>query len=157
MGYGQGSHLPLLLACSQSMALMWSWKNQICGNAGWNPLRPSRCDVHVHQSWRNIDDFKERAKVVVKESFHKHRHGDAWTNYFWTYYHQFGKWQYLSWFSIQNCFVIMLFILVHCVYVYRIMDGGCSKSAPFQPKHPSEHWNISWCVETLVCSWHKWP
>jgi len=21
------------------------------------------------------------------------------------------------------------------------MDGGCSKSAPFQPKHPSEHLN----------------
>jgi len=29
----------------------------------------------------------------------------------------------------------MLFILVHYVYVCKIMDGGCSKSAPFQPKH----------------------
>ena len=38
-----------------------------------------------------IDDFKERGRVVVRESFHKHRPGDAWTNYFWTYYHQFGK------------------------------------------------------------------
>ncbi len=53
MGYGQGSHLPLLLACFQSMALLWYWKNQRCGSAGWNPSRPSWCDVHVHQSWRN--------------------------------------------------------------------------------------------------------
>jgi len=37
------------------------------------------------------------------------------------------------------CFVIMLFILVHYVYVCRIMDGRCLKSAPFQPRHPSEH------------------
>jgi hypothetical protein len=29
-----------------------------------------------------IDDFKEHGRVVVKESFHKHRLGDAWTNYF---------------------------------------------------------------------------
>jgi hypothetical protein len=53
--------------------------------------------------------------------------------------------------------VVMLFILVHCVYVCKIMDGGCSKSAPFQPRHPNEHWIISWCVETLACSWHKRP
>jgi len=58
---------------------------------------------------------------------------------------------------VFNFFVIMLFILVHCVYVCKIMDGGCSKSAPFQARHPSEHWIISWCVETLVCSWHKRP
>jgi hypothetical protein len=38
-----------------------------------------------------IDDFKERGRVDVRESLHKHRPGDAWTNYFWTYYHQFGK------------------------------------------------------------------
>jgi hypothetical protein len=61
----------------------------------------------------------------------------------------------LSWSNIQNSFVIMLFILVHCVYVCRIMDGWCSKSAPFQPRHLNEHWIISWCVETLVCSWYK--
>jgi hypothetical protein len=48
MGYGQGSHLLLLLACSQSMALTWYWKNQRCGGAKWNPPRPSWCDVHVH-------------------------------------------------------------------------------------------------------------
>jgi len=34
-----------------------------------------------------IDDFKERGRVVVRESLHKHKHGDAWTNYFSTYYH----------------------------------------------------------------------
>jgi hypothetical protein len=28
----------------------------------------------------------------VRKNLHKHRPGDAWTNYFWTYYHQFGKW-----------------------------------------------------------------
>jgi hypothetical protein len=38
-----------------------------------------------------IDDFKERGKVNVKKNLYKHRLGDAWTNYFWTYYHQFGK------------------------------------------------------------------
>jgi hypothetical protein len=32
-----------------------------------------------------IDDFKEHGKVVVRENLHKHRPGDAWTNYFWTY------------------------------------------------------------------------
>jgi hypothetical protein len=32
-----------------------------------------------------IDDFKERGRVAVKENFHKHRPGDVWTNYFWTY------------------------------------------------------------------------
>jgi hypothetical protein len=40
---------------------------------------------------KKINDFKERGRVVVKESFYKHRPGDAWTNYFWIYYHQFGK------------------------------------------------------------------
>jgi hypothetical protein len=38
-----------------------------------------------------IDDFKEHGRVVVRKNLHKHRPGDAWTNYFWTYYHQFGK------------------------------------------------------------------
>jgi hypothetical protein len=38
-----------------------------------------------------IDDFKEREKIVMGESFHKNRPGDAWTNYFLTYYHQFGR------------------------------------------------------------------
>jgi hypothetical protein len=28
----------------------------------------------------------------MKESLHKHKLGDAWTNYFWIYYRQFGKW-----------------------------------------------------------------
>jgi len=38
-----------------------------------------------------IDDFKECGRVDVRENLHKHGLGDAWTNYFWTYYHQFGK------------------------------------------------------------------
>jgi hypothetical protein len=46
---------------------------------------------------------------------------------------------------------------MYCVYVCRIMDGGCSKSAPFQPRHPNEHWIISWCVEMLAYYWHKGP
>ncbi len=29
-----------------------------------------------------IDDFKECGKVDVRENLHKHRPGDAWTNYF---------------------------------------------------------------------------
>jgi hypothetical protein len=38
-----------------------------------------------------IDDFKERGRVDVRKNLHKHKLGDAWTNYFWIYYHQFGK------------------------------------------------------------------
>jgi hypothetical protein len=41
MGYGQGSHLLLLLACSQSMALTWYQRSQKCGHVGCNPPRPS--------------------------------------------------------------------------------------------------------------------
>jgi hypothetical protein len=37
------------------------------------------------------DDFKEGGRVDVKGNLYKHKLGDAWTNYFWTYYHQFGK------------------------------------------------------------------
>jgi len=29
-----------------------------------------------------IDDFKERGRVAVRKSLHKHRPCDAWTNYF---------------------------------------------------------------------------
>ncbi len=29
-----------------------------------------------------VDDFKEHGRVVVKETLHKHRPNDAWTNYF---------------------------------------------------------------------------
>jgi len=36
---------------------------------------------------KTIDDFKECGRVVVRENLHKHRPGDVWTNYFWTYYH----------------------------------------------------------------------
>jgi hypothetical protein len=28
----------------------------------------------------------------VRKSLHKHKPADVWTNYFCTYYHQFGKW-----------------------------------------------------------------
>ncbi len=39
---------------------------------------------------------------------------------------------------------------MHCVYVCKIMDGGCSNSAPFQPRHPNiesyhgalKHWLV---------------
>ncbi len=31
---------------------------------------------------KTIYDFKQRGRVVVKESLHKHRSGDVWTNYF---------------------------------------------------------------------------
>jgi hypothetical protein len=40
---------------------------------------------------KTIDDFKKHGRVVMRENLHKHKPGDAWTNYFWTYYHQFGK------------------------------------------------------------------
>jgi hypothetical protein len=33
-----------------------------------------------------IDDFKEHGRVNVRESLHKHRLGNAWTNYFYSYY-----------------------------------------------------------------------
>ncbi len=63
MGYGQGSHLPLLLACFQSMALTRYQKNQRCGGVKGNP--PNLHDV-VYMSidhGKTIDDFKKRGKV----------------------------------------------------------------------------------------------
>jgi flavin reductase (DIM6/NTAB) family NADH-FMN oxidoreductase RutF len=64
------------------MALMWYQKNQRCGGARCNLQ-----DLHdvMYMSinhGKTIDDFKERGKVVVRGNFHKHRLGDAWTNYF---------------------------------------------------------------------------
>jgi hypothetical protein len=38
-----------------------------------------------------IENFKEHGRVALKKNLHKHRPSDAWTNYFWIYYHQFGK------------------------------------------------------------------
>ncbi len=40
---------------------------------------------------KTIDDFKEHGRVGMKKNLHKHRPGDAWTNYLWTYYHEFSK------------------------------------------------------------------
>jgi len=40
---------------------------------------------------KTIDDVKEHGKVAIRKNLHKHKLGDAWTNCFWTYYHQFGK------------------------------------------------------------------
>jgi hypothetical protein len=40
---------------------------------------------------KTIDDFKERGRVDVRENLHKHGPRHAWTNYFLTYFHQFGK------------------------------------------------------------------
>jgi len=40
---------------------------------------------------KTIDDFEEHGRVAMRKNLHKHRPGDAWINYFWTYYHQFGK------------------------------------------------------------------
>jgi hypothetical protein len=87
MRYGQVSHLLLLLACFQSMVFVVPKKSKM-----W------RCGVESSKTFmvsidheETIDDFKERDKVDVRESLHKHRPSDAWTNYFWNYYHQFGK------------------------------------------------------------------
>jgi len=91
MGYGQGSHLPLLLACSESMALTCTEKIkdvEVRGGILQNLHNVMYMSINHGET---IDDFKERGRVAMRESFHKHRHGDAWTNYFWTYYHQFGK------------------------------------------------------------------
>jgi hypothetical protein len=30
-----------------------------------------------------IDDFKEHGKVAMRKNLHKHKPGDAWTNYFY--------------------------------------------------------------------------
>jgi hypothetical protein len=39
-------------------------------------------DVMSINHGETIDDFKERGRVAVRESLHKHKLGDAWTNYF---------------------------------------------------------------------------
>ncbi len=31
---------------------------------------------------KTFDDFKERGRVAIRKKLHKHRPGDAWTNYF---------------------------------------------------------------------------
>jgi hypothetical protein len=39
-------------------------------------------------------------------------------------------------------FIILLYNVIHpyvFFFVCRIMDGGCLKNAPFQPRHPSEY------------------
>jgi hypothetical protein len=73
-----------------------------------------------------IDDFKEHGRVDVKKTF---------TNIGLVMHGQITfklitinlVSDNLSWSNIQNSFVIMLFILVHCVYVCRIMDGWCQR------------------------------
>jgi hypothetical protein len=52
----------------------------------WGGILQDLCDV-MYMSINHgeiIDDFKECGKVDVRESLHKHRLGDVWTNYFWT-------------------------------------------------------------------------
>ncbi len=80
-GY-KGSHLPLLLACSQSMA--FSDIEKIKDVGVWGGILQDLHDVMYMpiNHGKTIDDFKECGRVVVKESFHKHRPNDAWTNYF---------------------------------------------------------------------------
>jgi len=57
----------------------------------WGGIFEDLHDVMYTNHGKTIDDFKEHGKVDVRESLHKHRPNDAWTNYFWTYYHQFDK------------------------------------------------------------------
>ncbi len=48
--------VPIYLCCwhvLKAWCLRDTEKIEDCGSAGWNPSRPSWCDVHVHQSWRN--------------------------------------------------------------------------------------------------------
>jgi hypothetical protein len=73
------------------MALTWYRKNQRCGTA--SGILQDLHDV-MYMSINHgkiIDDMKEHGRVVMRESFHKHRLDYVWTNYLWTYYHQFGK------------------------------------------------------------------
>ncbi len=37
-----------------------------------------------------IEAFKEQGIIKVLQSFEQHAPSDAWINYFWTYYSQFG-------------------------------------------------------------------
>jgi len=51
----------------------------------------------------NIETFKEQRKMKVLQNY-EHNPSDSWTNYFWTYYYQFG----MCSFSIsifQNMFI----------------------------------------------------
>jgi hypothetical protein len=86
--------VPIYLCCWHDLKawrLHGTKKNQRCGSAGW--IFQNLHDV-MYMSINHgetIDDFKERGRVVVRESLHKHRPSDAWTNYFLTYYHYFSK------------------------------------------------------------------
>jgi hypothetical protein len=82
MGYGQGSHRLLLLACSQNMALMWYQTNQTCGGAG--QIFQNLHDV-MYMSINHgemINAFKDHGRVVIQKNLHKHKPNDVWTNYF---------------------------------------------------------------------------
>jgi hypothetical protein len=51
----------------------------------WGVILQDLHDVMMYMSINHgetIDDFKERGRVVVRENLHKHKLGDAWTNYF---------------------------------------------------------------------------
>jgi hypothetical protein len=70
---GQGSHLPLLLACFQNMVLTWYRKNQRRGNV--TAIFQDFHDVmymSINHGKKNYD-FKTRGKVAMKEKFHKHK------------------------------------------------------------------------------------
>jgi hypothetical protein len=38
----------------------------------------------------HIDTFKERGRIKILQGFEQHVPSNAWINYFWTYYNQFG-------------------------------------------------------------------
>jgi hypothetical protein len=88
---------------------------------------------------QTIDDFKEHGKDAMKEAFTNIGLVMCGQITFGLITINLVNDNCLSWFNIQNSFVFMLFTFVHCVYVCRIVDGGCSKNAPFQPRHPSKH------------------
>jgi hypothetical protein len=77
--------VPIYLCCWH---VLKAWR--LCGTKKikdvemWGGILVGYMSINHGQT---IDDFKKRGKVILRENLQKHRRGDAWTNYFWTYYH----------------------------------------------------------------------
>ncbi len=83
-------YLPLCMACIKGMALVCNGENFKCWGLTINLSWPNDVIYMFIKPNKNIETFKEQKRMKVLQSFKQHNLGDYWTNYFWTYYCQFG-------------------------------------------------------------------
>ncbi len=121
--------------------------------------------------YENIESFKDSGRKKVVESFGWHKFGESWTQYFWSYYYQFGMLTHFHywvgfcyWISyISNYFHSLNFfennptyiLFMHYVCCCRIVDDWLLTIIAFQPRYTSEYKILSWGIEMLIFSWNK--